>query len=56
MFLCKPCTNRSEGKGHFDQHIIGSFGLSRGACESCGKMSDCVDCKCYKAKKQKIKK
>lgn len=47
MFLCKPCVEKIEGDGHFDAHA----GLSRGPCESCEKVADCVDCKCYKGRK-----
>jgi len=51
MFLCKPCTDKAEGEGHFEKHTpFAPLGISRGSCESCKQVSDCVDCKCYKGR------
>lgn len=48
MFLCKDCHKHEEEQGictpeHFEWGL-----LSYGECESCGKVTDCVDCKAYK--------
>jgi len=58
MFICRDDHNRIEErekkerkrKAHsFDSHLLKSgdvvlAGISRGPCEICGKIADCVDC------------
>lgn len=41
MFLCPECHEKS---GCEFPHMF----KSRGRCERCGQMADCVDCKTYK--------
>lgn len=48
MFLCKPCTEKTEGTGHFEEHASWPFSLSQGRCERCHNSANCVDCKCYR--------
>lgn len=36
MFLCQPC--------HGPEPCLGEVVKSRGACERCGKVADCIDC------------
>ena len=44
MFLCPKCHKK-------DEDICNGlhFGASRGRCEDCGDVADCVDCKAYKS-------
>jgi hypothetical protein len=50
MFLCKECHKEDEEKYGclFDLHWSKSYGK----CEICGKVTDCVDCKSYKGRRQ----
>ena len=51
MFLCKTCVDKTDGDGHFEEHVLGfGVGISHGKCEVCEQVSDCVDCKCYKGR------
>ena len=44
MFLCMECHKKSCDMNHLFK--------SRGACEDCGKISDCYDCKIHHDKKE----
>lgn len=43
MFMCLECHKEDEKKYHCS-HIS----VSRGKCELCDKVADCVDCRAYK--------
>lgn len=53
MFTCKKCTDKAEGKGHYNKHSFLAFDVSYGPCEICKRVRNCVDCKCYKKRPRK---
>lgn len=44
MFICEPCHNKSA----CNMGLIEGFMRSRGPCEQCGTVANCLDCHGYK--------
>ena len=52
MYVCKECRKKREAdypETCIICHVAERYnaGFSRGPCEDCGKVADCVDCKCH---------
>lgn len=43
MFMCQPCNDEDDTCRQGQDHMVKSYG----PCEMCGKIANCVDCKCY---------